>query len=368
MEMGVHRLSNLRGNEKIRNSKSMKDKKFLFAPIVFLVVLFAFDKIFLLDFFQTKFIQPGNAIFYHHRKVLMKRMLESDIVKDHSKNIAIALGDSRAYPFSEPGLPEAEKKNWVVYNFAAPQAVPMYAYMQYERMVDAGFVPDMVYFAVSPEAFDDSKGMIYDPFMRLGMDEKFYKDYADLIPWKARYDYWIGKAFAFKDMQIEFKTFLDRFKSKRMQEYDPDFNEDMMVLNFGKGEYLGYATLSNNEKKLKKDAARIKNIYLSNFQLADTQFIFVEKLLKLAESNGTKVYIVWPRVYDDYRNAYYELGIEKTWWQKIVDLSQAHKATAIDFNKESSCEFFNDASHQSVQCFLEQMDLIFKSYNKDTKL
>jgi len=343
----------------------MKDKKFLLTPILFLILIFALDKIFLLDYFQTKFIQPGNPIFYLHRKILMNRMLENPSVRDKSKKVAIALGDSRAYPFSEPGLPEQEKKNWQIYNFAAPQAVPMYAFMQYERMVESGFVPDMIYFAVSPEAFNDSKGMIYDPFMRLGMDDKFYKDYSELIPWEDRYKYFVGKAIVFKSMQIEFKTFIDRFKSKRMREYDPDFNEDMMVLNLGKGEYLGYATLANNDKKLKKDASRIKSIYLSNFQIHDTQFIFVEKLLQLAQVNGTKVFLVWPRVYADYRSAYHELGLEKDWWNKIEVLSKKYQATAIDFNKQSSCDFFNDASHQSIQCFIEQMDFIFKRYNEE---
>ncbi|PJE04523.1 MAG: hypothetical protein CK427_01725 [Leptospira sp.] len=347
----------------MRKAGKMKDKKFLLAPIIFLLILFLVDKIFLLEYFQTKFVQPGNAIFYHHRKVLMKRMLENPIVREHSKKIAIALGDSRAYPFSEPGLPNPEKEKWLIYNFASPQAVPMYAFMQYEKMVQAGFVPDMVYFSVSPEAFDDSKGMIYDPFMRLGMDDDFYNKYKDLIPWEDKYKYWLGKAFVFKSMQIEFKTFIDRFKSKRMQEYDPDFNEDMMVLNIGKGEYLGYATLSNNEKKLKKDAARIKGIYLSKFQLSNTQFIFVEKLLKLAEEKGTKVYLVWPRVYDDYRNAYYELNLDKTWWLKMKQLAEENQATAIDFNVESSCNFFNDASHQSIQCFLEEMQIILNRFN-----
>ena len=52
----------------------MKDKKFLMIPVYFLLILFIVDKVFALDYFKTKFIQPGNAIFYHHRNVLAERI------------------------------------------------------------------------------------------------------------------------------------------------------------------------------------------------------------------------------------------------------------------------------------------------------
>lgn len=342
----------------------MKDKKFLMIPVYFLLILFIVDKVFALDYFKTKFIQPGNAIFYHHRNVLAERIKKDPIVRDHSKKLAIALGDSRAYPFSQPGLPDREKSNWIIYNFASPQAVPMYSLLRYERLIEAGIIPDLIYLAVSPEAFDDSKGMIYDPFMRLGMDDKFIQDHWELIPWKDRYKYWIGKAFAFKNLQLDYKALIDRFKTKRMREFNPDFNEDMMVLNIGKGEYLGYATLANNEKKLKKDSARIKNIYLNDYQFSNTQMVFIEKLLKLADEKGTKVFLVWPRVYIDYRNSYLEMNFYEIWWSKIQSLAKKYNAIDVDFNKESSCDFFNDASHQSIQCFIEQMDTIFQKYEE----
>ncbi|WCL50922.1 DUF1574 domain-containing protein [Leptospira sp. GIMC2001] len=342
----------------------MKDKKFLLYPVYFLLVLFIIDKIFLIDFFRKDFIQPGNAMFYFQRNQLQERIKNDPSLEKGNKKLAVALGDSRAYPFSEPGLSEKEKDNWIIYNFSSPQAVPMYSLMRYERLIEDGIVPDLLYVAISPESFDDSKGAIYDPFMRLGMDEKFKKDYWDLIPWSARYDYILGKVFAFYGLKLDFKMLLDRYKYNRMSDYNPEFNEEVMILNLGKGEYLGYATFANNESKLKKDAIRIKNIYLNRFVVDDTQFLFIEKLLALAEKKGTKVFLVWPRVYIDYRESYRELGLDKHWWGKIKSLANEYKAQAIDFNVESSCDIFNDASHQSIQCFTEQMNYIFDRYSE----
>lgn len=346
----------------------MKDKKFLLLPVLFFILIILVDKVFLLDYFRNGFLQKGNQVFYLHRNQLF-----DNLKKDYEKNIqtkkfALALGDSRAYPFSNHGVPEAEKNQWQVYNFSGPQAVPMYSLQWYERITEAGMVPDMVFLALSPEGFDDSKNLIYDPFIRLGMDSKFRDDYWDILPWKAKYNYYVDILFSFRRIQFDFKLFLERFKDGRLREYSPLLNEDMLVLSMGKGEYLAYAAVANVEHKLAKDAKRIRSIYLDNFHLDETQFFYVERLLQLAKKNKSRVYVVWPRVYKDYREGYAELKMEENWWTRIVKMSEVNGAVAINYNddKESGCDLFNDASHQSIFCFKEQMEDIFSRYRNST--
>ncbi|MCC5813279.1 MAG: DUF1574 domain-containing protein [Leptospira sp.] len=344
----------------------MKDKKFLLYPVLFLILAILVDKIFLLDFFKEKFLQKGNPVFYAHRHKLFDKLKNDPKISSQEKKFALALGDSRAYPFSNPGIPEKEKGKWQVYNFSGPQAVPMYSLLWYERILDAGIVPDMVFLAVSPEGFDDSKDLIYDPFIRLGMDEKFKEDYWELMPWDARYKYYIDMLFSFRKLQFDYKLFMERLSNGRMREYNPIMNEDMMVLLMGNGEYLAYAAVANVESKLKKDAKRIREIYLNNYQMDETQFIFLEKLLKLAESKGSKVFVVWPRVYKDYREGYKEFNLEEIWWSKVLKMSEEFGAYPINYNDDSKpqCDLFNDASHQSIHCFKEQMEDIFTLYRK----
>jgi len=342
--------------------KALREKKFLLQPIYFMLIVILVDKVFLLDTFQNQFLQKGNQVFYIHRRILYETLIQDPIVLQKKKKLAIALGDSRSYPFSEQGLPEGMEKEWTVYNFSGPQAVPMYSLQCLERILEAGIVPDLIYLSLSPEAFDDSKGFIHNPFMRHGMDQKFRNTYWEYLPWKDRYNYFMDLLFSFRRLEFDSNLFLERWLEGNLDQYDPNRNEDMLVLKMGKGEYLAYAAIMNAEPKLTKDAIRIRALYLENFQLSWTQYFFVEKILSLAKARGSKVFVVWPRVYKDYREAYRELNLETLWWSKIEELSRRYGSIPVNWNddSESDCDLFNDASHQSIYCYREQMAKIFK--------
>jgi hypothetical protein len=354
----------------------MKEKPFLWAPVIFLVLILLVDKVFLLDFFRTDFLQTGNPVFYEHRKILWKQYREewnsekgnpskNLPIKEREKRekkIAVALGDSRAYPFSMAGLPKEESDYWIVYNFSGPQAVIAYAYYWLEKMDESGTYPDLVYLSVSPEGFDDSKGLFYDPFLRLGSDSEFRKKHWEYIPWEAKYEFFVDKLFSFRGLQLDVKLLWERFRAGRLSEYSPDFNETMMILKYGRGEYLAYAAVANHESKLEKDAERIKNLYLSNFQIHDTQFYFLEKILLLAEKKHIPLILVWPRVYTGYRSRYEELKLTQKWWSRVAAMANKHGAYAWNGNEGDGCDLYNDASHQSVLCFQEVMKKVFKIY------
>lgn len=343
----------------------MKKHKFLLYPILFLVIVLIVDKVFLLDYFQERFLQTGNPVFYHHRKLLFERIQNDPDVLESKKKLILTLGDSRSYPFSDLAIPESERKEWTVYNFSGPQAVPMYSLYWLERILEKGIKPEIIILSLSPEGFDDSKGMIYDPFLRLGADANFKKKYWKDIPFKDKYEYYIDRLFAFRSIQFDAKLFWERFKSNKLDEYNPDFNQELMILKMSKGEYLAYAAIANVPSKLKKDTERIKSIYLDHFELGETEFGFVERIATLTQENGIHLFILWPRVYPDYRKNYYELGLDKTWWNRIANLDDGRITTTINFNEdtEASCDLYNDASHQSIFCFSGQMESILDRYH-----
>lgn len=325
--------------------------------MVFLAVVFLLDKVFLLDYFEEKFLQTGNPVFYHHRKTLFERLTRDTEVRSGNKKFLLTLGDSRSYPYSDKALPEDRMDQWSVYNFSGPQAVPMYSLYWLERILAQGIRPQAVILSLSPEAFDDSKGMVYDPFLRLGSDDEFRTRYWDQIPWKDRYEYYVDRIFAFRRLRFDYRLFLERWRSGKMYEYDPALNQEMMILNMGKGEYLAYASVINMPNKLKKDALRIESIYLQGFRLGETQFGFVEKILSVAKAQEIPVVVVWPRVFEDYRKNYVRLNLEENWWKRVESLSKQYGSETINYNREGDgfCDQFNDASHQSIYCFKDQM-------------
>ncbi len=341
-------------------------KKFIYIPFIFLVLLFFADKIFTLDYFQTRFYQEGNPVYYTQRRHLFERMLQDPSLKE--KNLAVAFGDSRAYPYSSKTLPPELEKSWTVYNFAGPQAVPTYGFYWFEKIIQAGVKPNLVFYVVSPEGFDDSKGLLYDPFLRLGADSEFVGKYWKHIPLSDRWDILKEKIFSIRKIKPGFKLFWSRLRSGKLNQYEATNNHENLILELGNGEQLAYAAVSNDPAKLAKDALRLKSIYLSGFQLGETQFFFVEEFLKLAEKEGVKAYLIWPKVYDGYREGYFELGLEKNWWPRIQGMASKYGAKAVNMNELSSCNLYYDASHQSVQCILEQSKLILDDYSSNKKL
>lgn len=339
----------------------MREKRFLLYPVFFIVLVIFLDKIFLLEFFQERFLQKGNPVFYLHRKLLFGELKNNPAISEGTKKLALVLGDSRSYPFANVGLSVSDQKIWDIYNFSGPQAVPMYSLYWLERILEAGINPRMIVLSLSPEAFDDSKGMIYDPFLRLGSDEKFRTKYWDRIPFEDRYSFYMDRLFVFRSIQFDYKLFFNRLKSKTFHEYHPDTNEDMMILKMGKGEYLAYGAFANVDSKLKKDAIRIQGIYLNKFSLDETQFFFVEKIMELAKKNNSRLVVVWPRVYKEYRKYYYDLDLESRWWNRIETMAKRYDAVPMNFNDDrvGTCDLFNDASHQSVHCFQKIIPRVF---------
>ena len=333
--------------------------RYIYKPVVFLLIFFLLDKIFLLDFFKNDFLQTGNVIYYQHRKMLLERLL---VKKDKEKKLVIAFGDSRAYSFSDLALPEHIKKSWEIYNFAAPQAAPVYSYFMLEKMIEKGIHPDVIFFVISPEGFDDKKRLIHSPFFRLAADEAFIKKYWNEFPAEDKNRYVMDKVFAVQGAEFDLQLFVRRLLGGKMEDYEAGFNQDIMILNLYKGEFLGYTAPFNDEKSLDKHASQLKSIYLNNFSVDETQFRFVEKLYALAKTNNIKVISIWPKVYPGYKQGFDELGLQEKWWKRIVAMSSEYGMLSIDFNKEAKCNIFYDASHQSVQCIKEQVEILINGY------
>ncbi|MCE9500232.1 MAG: DUF1574 domain-containing protein [Leptospira sp.] len=345
----------------------MKNKAFIYYPVIFLIFLFFIDKIFTLSFFKERFLQSGNVIYYKQRKILFKR-LEEDFRKT-KKNIAIAFGDSRAYSISEfafSGRP-SRKEKWSVYNFSAAQAVPAYSYFLFEKMVSAGIKPGIVFFVVSPEGFDDSKRFMFKPFLRLGADDEFVIKYWKEIPLDDRKEYLLDKLIAYRGVEMDFKLLLSRLSKNSMDQYNPAFNKEMLILNLYKGEQLAYTTLANDTERLNNDSIRMRNVYFSRFRIDDTQFNFIEKFLILAKANNVPVFLIWPKVFGGYRKIYEDLGLEEKWWKRMISLSGKYSAKTFNLNDISGCNLFYDASHQSATCYNEQLNMLLDEFEKTTR-
>ncbi len=341
-------------------SEFLLAKRFLFYPVCLLAFILILDKIFLLPLFHTEFLQAGNSVFYHHRKVLKERLFSDKDLAE--KKLALVFGDSRSYPFSEKGIPQSSQKNWSLYNFSGPQGVPMYSYFTLKAILDQGIQPEFVILSLSPEAFDDSKGFINSPFLRLACDSDCLDHVWNHLSFRDKYEFVLDRVFSIRSVELNFGLFVNRLKSSKLKEYKAKNNSEFQLINYGKGEYLMYATTANPVEKLEKDTRRVSAIYMKSYTLGESQLPYVKSFLELSKSKNIKTLVIWPKVYPKYYENYVKYDIKDIWWKKIEGLTKEYGADSIDMNVSDACELFNDASHQSVYCFIDQMNVIWQNY------
>ncbi|MCB1191229.1 MAG: DUF1574 domain-containing protein [Leptospiraceae bacterium] len=337
-------------------------KKYIYYPILYILAFFLLDKIFLLDYFQKEFLQTGNVVYYRQRHLLFERMKKA-IPKD-SRNLAVAFGDSRAYAFSERLLSNENKKKWMVYNFSAPQAPPIYAYYWFEKMIQNKVFPSLVIFTISPEGFTDSLRLVHSPVLRLGVDKEFINKYWELFPEDDRHEYILDKLIALRSVEVDYKLMLSRLKNGELNQYDPSKNAYMAILNLYKGEQLAYTAFVNDIPRLESDSLRMRKLYFSNYKVDKTQFVFTEKLLELAQKNGVTVFVTWPKVYKELRKEYEKEKVKVVWQGELKQLVGKYGMKFYNFNEITKCDLFYDASHQSNLCFKEQINFLVEEYQK----
>jgi hypothetical protein len=340
-------------------------KSFIYLPLLFFISLFLVDKIFTLDFFKNKFLQTGNVVYYRHREILFEKYKKA--IPNETRKIILAMGDSRAYAFSNLAFNADRKSKYVIYNFSAPQAIVAYSLQWLEKILELEKKPNLVFLVLSPEGFDDQKLLMHKPFLRLGADSQFIEKYWDQIPENDKHEFNLDRLIAFRRIEFDFKLLFERWKSGRMREYNPNFNADMFILNLYNGEQLAYTSIVNDEKKLLTDSERMAKIYLSGFQVHHTQFFFLEKFLSLAKYNQVTVFVILPKVYSEYKKYWDKLNLTEIWWKKVVDIANRHSAYTYDFNTISDCELFYDASHQSTICYDKQVNFLITEWEKLSK-
>lgn len=342
-------------------------KLYLFYPLLLIVSVLLIDKIFTISLFKEKFLQTGNGIYYKHREILYHRLLNR---KEDNKKLILAMGDSRAYSFSNLAFTNDKNKRgrenkYDIYNFSGPQAVPAYSLYLLEKMVASKIKIDHIFLVLSPEGFDDSKRLMHKPFLRMGADDEFVKNHKDLIPEEDLEEYYLDQVFAFRKLEFDFKLFLSRYRNKALDQYNPLFNKELLILNLNQGEQLAYTTSVNDVNQLKLDSVRMGNIYFYNYKINDTQFKVLEEILKICKTNNIKIDLLWMKVFPDYSKNFLKYNLYELWWPRIESLANSYNNKTYDFNKIGQCELYYDASHQSSLCYFEYIHFLIDEIEGD---
>lgn len=174
--------------------------------------------------------------------------------------------------------------------------------------------------------------------------------------------FFLDKVFVIRSLELNLSLFSSRLKRGKLREYKSAYNEEFQLINYSKGKYLMYGVQSNPIEKIKKDTVRIGSLYMSSYTPGSSQIPYVEAFLDLAQKNQIKTLVLWPKVYGDYYKYFEKFHIKEVWWEPMEVLAKSYGAHTLNWNKEGTCDLFNDASHQSAFCFIDQMKEIWVNY------
>jgi len=337
----------------------MIQRPFLLLPVLYLLLVFCLDKVFYLPVFREGFLQPGNSVFYYHRKLLFDKLIQERRAAEATPRWSLVLGDSRSYPFTELAFAESEKATWSLYNFSSPQSVPMVSYYWLRKVLQEQLRPSFVILSLSPEAWNEKRSFVVSPFLRYGSDPSFTREIWEDLTWNEKWNYTWDQIFRIRALEINLSVFAKRLKEKKLAEYKPSHNPDLKLLELTRGEFLLYATLANPTEKLEKDAQRIRQIYLREFSWGEAQYLYFQKCLDLLQKEKIPAVVVLPALYPTYKKALDSLGYDD-FKKQVRKRTEEGGFLFYDVDKESDCRLFNDASHQSVFCFPSQMQTIWK--------
>ena len=391
--------------------------RFIYYPVIFIAVIFLLDKIFLIPEMRQNFIQPGGMMYYSQR-ILQLSYLKNFLEKDNQgKKVAVVMGDSRSFALGNIAAWFSGKKDWYLYNFAGPQAVPAYHFYLAQKIFSRQKRPEYLIIGLSPDGFNKNNPFFANPVMAMGMDDRFIQKYSDVILPKDREAYFNSRQFALMGMQFSFKVFLKRSagtlgvdtvdknegipihmfpfvtdfidksyigKKSRKNEFIRSFlnapadnydqyslarSPQVKLLEMGDGaNYSWFGTMG--QTALKEETEKLVGLYLKYYEVSESQLYFFRETLKLARKSNTRVIVFWPRanpfLIDVYKKdkRIYEL------WSEIERITEQEGGTSIDLNKhpDTQCSSFYDASHLSIICYPAIAKTILNKLEKQGKL
>ena len=360
--------------------------KFLTIPLLFCMLFFALDKIFLTPAVleHTLLWKKIEPPFYQSREWLFEQLQEEYPRRTRQgEKLGLILGTSRSAEFNTDHIAQI-RKNTYTYNFSAPLACPSFHYYWLDRILAADIRPSFVILETgpilfSPNAVDFSLSYAYDfPFVLTHTD--LYRTVPRNV-WNIT-----GRGFSFDEAEVFFlKNLFATYK------YPPDLaaireNNKEIVLPAAQGfdvttgrefkrhmldnirqanrRFLGGIpnplSFTVPPEQMEADAENLVRLHLQNPDPSPTQALFFKKTLARLALAGIPGIVYWPVTSDAFRNKLTEKGLlqnmQKHIRRELDTLRTNHPNTHLKLadphlDKQMDCRVFDDAHHLNGICF-----------------
>lgn len=347
----------------------MRNKKFLLYPLALFFILFAFDKVFLLDKVRSYVKSDFTYIYYETREDLFEMLKK----RKSDKKLMIILGSSRLLYFDSKDL-EQFYPNWDIYNFSSAVTTPAYYYYYLEKILDAGIKPDFVLLESDPNQFNSNTPIFRNSNLTYSFDLPFIVKYANLFG-KDYVSFYLGKYFFASSKN---KPHLDT-AFKRLT--DPKYKiiakeghkiKDILLESKGSSKSLVENYVERDFGILQATSQRTIDWLFSSYKDSEMQYAFYEKILQRLSDAKIKTVIVWPQSslpMQDLMRKSEKVGKKvDAWYKKVNSISAKYgfNVRDMDNTEDYYCNSFVDGGHIAKDCYHPFMRYAMSEYFKIT--
>lgn len=333
-------------------------KKVLFIPVVIVVFLFVFDKIFGLNAIRKYTETRIEFSFYNEKKALLKQLIRYNQNKKPNEKLMVLFGTSHMGEFSSDYIYK-KYRGLTTYNFSAPFASPSFLYYYLNEILEVGIPIDYAVLEIIPENFlpianTYALSFSYDWNFMFQNYEHFSSNELEKF---ATSNLFHAVRFPFR-----VRPLIDRlFKNEE--------NPYLQTLQ----KITRQATIKNNggipnpilyeipDYELYKEATKYYKKTFPNYQESPTQKYFYKKFLERCKKENIKLLVFKTIVSDPLQKLLNESDFYHKWWKEKKKLALEHEAGTLNLSELENpirCKKFVDVHHLSGGCYPELTEIL----------
>lgn len=373
---------------------------YLIFPLILLLGLFAFDRIFLIPSIKTQLIswKKVEPPLYESREDLFEQLVEKhNDYRKEDRSIALILGSSRSAEFSSSTFETLLGKKLAVYNFSAPLAPPSFYAYYLEKTLDHQIAPEFVIIEADPLVFTDrsirySLSYSYSPeFVLSNLD--FFRDVpGDVWDYRGGFSFQEAETYFLKQMFALYKYPLDpdviQENNKSIllphpekglvrmtnAQFRDQMVQDIETINTkALGGIPNLLQFRNPLINLEKDATNtFQRMGLDSYRISPTQVHFFVSMLETLAEKKIPVYVYWPVASKPLYTKMVESGFTdpgnpgsfysqlKRKIHQIEWKNPGSKIRLLDYQNKNNltCRNFADSFHLAGACFHQLSELM----------